>query len=147
MHLLFLLTLSLVSETFAQKGYSQVGGRTRLDGSSFGVPGLNKTFDYIVVGGGTAGLAVAERLAENAALSIAVIEAGGFYEQDNGNISQIPALAVEYSSASPATIQPSVDWGIVTPPQAVGLSPKREILIHRLFFFSFRAFPNEMRSN
>ena len=34
--------------------------------------------DYIVVGGGTAGLTIANRLAENN--TVAVIEAGGFYE-------------------------------------------------------------------
>ncbi|GAA5901157.1 hypothetical protein JCM8208_002291 [Rhodotorula glutinis] len=35
-----------------------------------------QTFDYVIVGGGTAGLAVASRLSENSSLSIAVIEAG-----------------------------------------------------------------------
>ena len=29
-------------------GYTQVNGVTRLLGSSFGVPGLNVTFDYVV---------------------------------------------------------------------------------------------------
>ncbi len=29
-------------------GYTQVNGVTRLLGSSFGVPGLNLTFDYVV---------------------------------------------------------------------------------------------------
>ncbi|PYH40869.1 GMC family oxidoreductase [Aspergillus saccharolyticus JOP 1030-1] len=92
-------------------------GITRLTGSSFGILGINATFDYVIVGGGTAGLTIAARLAENVNLSIAVIEAGGFYEQDNSNVSQIPAYAVEYSSASPSTIQPEVDWGIVTSSQ------------------------------
>ena len=72
-----------------------------------------------VVGGGTAGLTVAARLAENSTLSIAVVEGGGFYEFDNGNVSQVPAFAVQYSSASPSTIPPAVDWGIVTVPQTV----------------------------
>lgn len=48
----------------------------RLLGSSFGVTGANSTYDYLVVGGGNAGLTVAARLAEFA--SVAVIEAGGF---------------------------------------------------------------------
>ena len=43
------------------------------------------TFDYIVIGGGTGGLAIAARLAEDPSVSVAVIEAGGFYQQDNGN--------------------------------------------------------------
>ena len=72
-----------------------------------------------VVGGGTAGLTVAARLAENPKLSVAVVEGGGFYELDNGNISQIPAFDTQYSGADPSTIQPTVDWGIVTSPQAV----------------------------
>ena len=36
----------------------------------------DKTFDYIIVGGGTAGLAVAGRLTEDANISVLVIEAG-----------------------------------------------------------------------
>ena len=73
-----------------------------------------------VVGGGTAGLTVATRLAESGGLSVAVVEGGSFYEIDNGNVSQVPAFAVQYSSASPSTIQPAVDWGIITVPQTVG---------------------------
>ncbi|KAM0796604.1 glucose-methanol-choline oxidoreductase [Usnea florida] len=98
-------------------GYYRVDGQTRLLGSSFGVLGINSTFDYVVVGGGTSGLTVAARLAEDPDVSVAVIEGGGFYETDNGNISQIPAFDVEYSSPSPSSIQPLVDWGIVTIPQ------------------------------
>lgn len=60
--------------------------------SFFGVPGTNAIFDYVVVGGGTAGLAIATRLA-TANLSVAVIEAGGFYEFDNGNLSVVPGYA------------------------------------------------------
>ena len=72
-----------------------------------------------IIGGGTSGLTVANRLAANPGVSVAVVEGGSFYEIDNGNISQIPALDVEYSSPSPATIQPLVDWGVVTVPQPV----------------------------
>ena len=64
-------------------------------------------------------MTVAARLAEDQNLSVAVIEGGSFYEIDNGNISQVPAYDVYYSSASPSTIQPLVDWGIVTAPQLV----------------------------
>ena len=35
---------------------------------SFGDPGVNATFDYVVVGGGTAGLTVASRLAEDTSI-------------------------------------------------------------------------------
>jgi len=56
-----------------------------LYGNSFGVPGLNATYDYVVIGGGTGGLTIAARLAEDPDVSVAVIEAGGFYQQENGN--------------------------------------------------------------
>ncbi|KAG6907077.1 hypothetical protein DXG01_010649 [Tephrocybe rancida] len=42
----------------------------------------NKTFTYVVVGGGTAGLTVASRLAEDPATSILVIEAGPNAQND-----------------------------------------------------------------
>ena len=80
LHRLFAATLSLVSVS-AQLRTPQ--------GSSFGVPGVNASFDYVIVGGGTAGLTLATRLAENPAVTVAVIEAGGFYEEDNGDISVI----------------------------------------------------------
>ncbi|KAI4129721.1 MAG: hypothetical protein LQ338_002105 [Usnochroma carphineum] len=98
-------------------GFTQQGRSTRLIGSSFGIPGQNATFDYVIIGGGTAGLTLAQRLAANPQLSVAVIEGGSFYEIDNGNYSQIPAYDVQFSSPDPASIQPLVDWGIVTTPQ------------------------------
>ena len=53
--------------------------------TSSGTPGKNASYDYVIVGGGTGGLTIAARLAENKNVSVAVIEAGGFYQQDNGN--------------------------------------------------------------
>lgn len=52
--------------------------------TSFGTPGTNASYDYVIVGGGTGGLAIAARLAESKNTSVAVIEAGGFYQIDNG---------------------------------------------------------------
>jgi choline dehydrogenase len=46
-------------------------------GNSFGVPGKNASYDYVVVGGGTAGLTIAARLAEDSNTTVAVVEAGG----------------------------------------------------------------------
>lgn len=57
-------------------------------GSTFGVRG-NATYDYVLVGGGTAGLTIATRLAEKG--TVVVVEAGSFYEISNGNYSQIPS--------------------------------------------------------
>jgi choline dehydrogenase len=89
----------------------------KLLGSSFGVPG-NATYDYVVVGGGNAGLTVAARLAENPAISVAVIEAGSFYEVENGNLSQIPAYDTSWTGKDPQDVN-RVDWGFVTEPQEV----------------------------
>jgi choline dehydrogenase len=83
-----------------------------------GPPTGNGTYDYVVIGGGTAALVVATRLAQ-ASRRVAVIEAGGFYEQDVGNLSTVPAYAVYGAGTSPDAIIPGVDWGFVTRPQAV----------------------------
>ncbi|TEY60588.1 hypothetical protein BOTCAL_0180g00200 [Botryotinia calthae] len=81
-----LAALSLVSQSQAGPTLSTSHLKARaLLGNSFGVPGRNATYDYVVVGGGNAGLTIAMRLAEAEAGSVAVIEAGTFYEISNGN--------------------------------------------------------------
>ncbi|KAH7309683.1 glucose-methanol-choline oxidoreductase [Stachybotrys elegans] len=87
-------------------------------GSSFGIPGLDATYDYVVVGGGTAGLTIASRLAEQKAGSVAVVEAGTFYEISTGNVSEVPATGITWAGKSPDDWQPLADWGYVTTPQA-----------------------------
>lgn len=81
----------------AARTYSESLDAAQLIGSHFGIPDTPVTYDYVVVGGGTAGLVVAHRLASNSSYSVAVIEAGGFYEMDNGNYSQIPAYAAQFT--------------------------------------------------
>ncbi|KAF7322094.1 phosphoribosylaminoimidazole carboxylase [Mycena kentingensis (nom. inval.)] len=63
---------------------------------------LNKSFDFIVVGGGTSGNVLANRLSEKSGFNVLVLEAGG----SNEGISDItvPLLCV---TASPFTAQ---DW-------------------------------------
>ncbi|KAF2174276.1 GMC oxidoreductase, partial [Zasmidium cellare ATCC 36951] len=85
---------------------------------NFGVPDLNATYDYVIVGGGTAGLAIAGRLAEDPSKTIAVVEAGSFYEITNGNLSQIPGDDIYFAGKSPQDYNHLVDWGFVTTPQA-----------------------------
>ena len=87
-------------------------------GTSFGFPG-DRTFDYIIVGGGTAGLVVAARLAEDGSNSVAVVEAGSFYEIGNGNLSQIPADGVWFAGKALSDTNPLIDWDFHTTPQAV----------------------------
>ncbi|KAI7540294.1 GMC oxidoreductase [Hortaea werneckii] len=89
------------------------------DGNTFGKPGLNASYDYIVVGGGTGGLAIAARLAEDKNISVAVVEAGGFYQIDNGNGSVVPGLFGEQGvGAAPDAGFPWIDWQFVTTPQS-----------------------------
>ncbi|KAF1952272.1 alcohol oxidase [Byssothecium circinans] len=84
---------------------------------------INATYDFVVIGGGTAGLVVATRLAQ-ASYSVAVIEAGGFYEDDIGDIGKVPAFAAYGAGSSPDDVLPDVDWGFVTTPQA-GLNDRK----------------------
>jgi choline dehydrogenase len=100
-----------------------------LVGTSFGVPGQPAEYDYVIVGGGCAGLTLANRLAENNSISVAVIEAGTFYELSNGNLSEIPAMDVNYMGKDPHDWQPGVDWGFITAPQRVCLFSWHNILL------------------
>lgn len=113
MHVLFPLVLSsLTGLTTAQD---------RLFSSAFGYPGRNASFDYVVIGGGTSGLTLASRLAATSA-SVAVIEAGGFYEVENGNNSVVPLYSltgIAFIDPSPGfTPQPLMDWSLVSEPIA-----------------------------
>lgn len=94
--------------------YGQTGS---LLGNSFGTPGSNATFDYVVVGGGNAGLTIASRLAQNRSASIAVVEAGGFYEIDNGNASVVPGYSTQFTGSKLTAYNPLIDWGFGTQPQ------------------------------
>jgi hypothetical protein len=96
--------------------------------SSFGVPGREATYDYIVVGGGNAGLTLATRLVEQGVGSVAVIEAGTFYELSTGNISDVPATAASCAGRSVDDWQPLADWGHIATPQPVSTPPLTNVL-------------------
>lgn len=124
-HLLGLTTLTLalhqlVHASPTPRDYNTFP-RAALSNSSYGAS-ANATYDYLVVGGGTAGLVMAARLSENPSISVAVVEAGGFYEQDpTTGLLQVPLYDTLWSGKDPKDTNPAVDWGFVTTPQAVCL--------------------------
>lgn len=73
----------------------------------------DKTFDYVIVGGGTAGLTLADRLTEDKDLSVLVLEAGEDHTKDP--LVLTPGLVVaQYGKAE-------YDWNFSSPPQVRGL--------------------------
>lgn len=66
-------------------------------------------FDYVVVGGGTAGNVMATRLAQ-VSFSVAVVEAGGTYELTS--VQAVPGADVVSVGSDPET-KAAVDWGFV----------------------------------
>ncbi|OJJ48729.1 hypothetical protein ASPZODRAFT_14855 [Penicilliopsis zonata CBS 506.65] len=70
---------------------------------------LDPEFDYVVVGGGTAGAVMATRLAQNS-FKVALVEAGGTYELES--VAEVPAADVIPVGSDPKTIALH-DWGFV----------------------------------
>lgn len=112
--------LAVLASTSAATIISQLSSSNRLTGTNFGIPGRNATYDYVIVGGGTAGSVVAARLTEHTNASVAIIEAGSFYELSNGNWSQIPYWSEQWVGAEQDEWQPLIDWGLFTVPQISG---------------------------
>ena len=69
----------------------------------------NSSFDYVIVGGGTAGSVLANRLSEDPSISVAVIEAGNWALDD-------PLVESIYGNCD-ACATP-VDWNYTSIPQA-----------------------------
>lgn len=82
------------------------------DNAFVGWPSLlwDATYDYVVIGGGTAGITLASRLAQNG-FHVALVEAGGYYEWMHP-LSTIPGAATIGIGASISTAS-SVDWKFV----------------------------------
>lgn len=71
-------------------------------------------YDFIIVGGGTAGLTVASRLSENNKVQVLVIEAG----HDNSN----DPLVLTPGRMSEQWGQPKYDWNFTSTPQVSSLT-------------------------
>lgn len=79
-----------------------------------------KSFDYVIVGSGPGGLVMANRLTEDASVTVAIIEAGTWPEQSVGNLTTVPGYDATFTTKAPGAPHSPVDWGFDTTPQAVG---------------------------
>jgi hypothetical protein len=70
-------------------------------------------YDYVIIGGGTAGLVLAARLSENESINIGVLEAGELKQDD-------PSISTPLLSSS-LQGDPSYDWIFKTVPQVYPL--------------------------
>jgi choline dehydrogenase-like flavoprotein len=69
---------------------------------------MSESFDYVIVGGGTAGCVLANRLSADAGVTVALIEAG---PPDSDPAIRVPAMVAK------AIGNPRQSWGYVTVPQ------------------------------
>ncbi|SCZ92617.1 BZ3500_MvSof-1268-A1-R1_Chr5-2g08035 [Microbotryum saponariae] len=81
------------------------------------------TYDYVVIGAGTAGATIAARLAEDPSVTVAVIEAGDGL-QDINPLAFMPGGDVLGVGADPSDKQILNDWAPITQPQR-GASNRR----------------------
>lgn len=72
------------------------------------LPQWTNCYDYIIVGGGTSGLVVANRLSENPAISVAIIEAGDSVF-DNVNVTSASGYGKAFGT--------DLDWAYRSSPQ------------------------------
>ncbi|KAL9127724.1 MAG: hypothetical protein Q9217_003454 [Psora testacea] len=110
-------------------------GVTEIFGNSFGQPGFNATYDYIIVGGGNAGNTIAARLAlDPANYSVALVEAGSFYEITDGNRTQVPGYNWINTLDFPI--------GQVSTPVSIALNttPQAAYADRRLFYLAAQTF-------
>lgn len=77
-------------------------------------PEFGHVFDYVIIGGGTAGGVLARRLTENPRVTVAVVEAGTWPEDVHGNWTQVPFYNGNFFNNND-----SMMWPFNTTPQSV----------------------------
>ncbi len=108
---------------------SLLGGNGLIPATSGAIQGLlgrDQEFDFVVVGGGTGGNAIGYRLAE-AGFSVAIVEAGTFFEFSKPGFSTIPGLDVLFVGSDSAEALSPADWKFQTTPQQGANNRKLQI--------------------
>ncbi|KAI1074548.1 hypothetical protein F5B20DRAFT_433534 [Whalleya microplaca] len=80
---------------------------------------MSDEFDFVIVGGGTAGLVLAARLSENPHVQVLVIEAGEDLTAD---------IRVNMPPMGPTLLDTPANWGFKTVPQEA--LRDRELIVH-----------------
>lgn len=112
----FISTLLDPLQAVIQSAFAGDGVKVGQLGSLGGIPGVDATYDYVVVGGGTAGNTIGYRLAK-AGFSVAIVEAGSFLEISKPILATAPGGVTCGSGASLLDSNPLRDWRFTTTPQ------------------------------